>query len=138
MKILKTLLVSLLALTFSSCLEQGLEYLPEYEDADITSVSAVRYSYITDEKHPASNENIVKDVDLQYESDIDSDKNMVRIAASKPVNFPAEQEKNLSKSNLVVIVSISTAARLTPTEGSPKLGLPADWTKAHQIYYDCC
>ena len=42
-KILYCLTLVFSALLFSSCLKGGLEDLPEYEDAEITSVSAVRY-----------------------------------------------------------------------------------------------
>lgn len=70
-KILYCLTLVFSALLFSSCLKGGLEDLPEYEDAEITSVSAVRYRYMTDEKSPASGEYLVKEVDLTFDADID-------------------------------------------------------------------
>lgn len=130
-KILYSLTLVFSVLFFSSCLKGGLEDLPEYEDAEITSVSAVRYRYITDEKSPASGEYIVKEVDLAFDAAVDSEQGSVKIKASVPSEFPAEELENLSTSNLVVVVSISSAARLTPVGDSPKLGVPADWSKSH-------
>ena len=131
-KYLYKLVLLFTVLAFSSCLNSNLEDLPEYEDADITSVSAVQYRYISDQKSPASGENIVEEVNLGYTGDIDPESATVKIKVTKPRTFPADQLNNLSKSNLVVVVTLSTAARMTPVSGSPKLGVPADWTKAHK------
>lgn len=131
-KILYKLLSLVIVLSFSSCLDANLDELPVYEEADITSVSAVQYRYISDQKSPASGENIVEEVNLGYTGDINPESATVKIKVTKPETFPADQVNNLSKSNLVVVVTLSTAARLTPVEGSPKLGAPADWTTAHK------
>lgn len=131
-KILYKLFLLFVVLSFSSCLDSNLDELPVYEEADITSVSAVQYRYLSDKKSPASGEFIVEEVNLQYTGDIDADHGTVKIEVEKPSTFPAAQVNNLSKSNLVVVVTLSTAARLTPAEGSPILGVPADWSKAHK------
>ena len=47
------LLLMVMMFSFTSCLTGGMDELPEYEDANITSVSAVRYRYISDEQSPA-------------------------------------------------------------------------------------
>ena len=131
-KILYCLTLVFSALLFSSCLKGGLEDLPEYEDAEITSVSAVRYRYMTDEKSPASGEYLVKEVDLTSDADIDSESGSVKIKVSVPSEFPAGELGNLSTSNLVVAVSISTAARMSPVGDSSQLGVPADWSKLNR------
>lgn len=128
-QILYSLTLIFSVLLFSSCLKGGLEDLPEYEDAEITSVSAVRYRYITDEKSSASGEYIVKEVDLAFNAEVCSDQGSVKIKVSVPSEFPIEELDNLSTSNLVVVVSISTAARLTPIGESTKLGIPGDWSR---------
>lgn len=48
------------------------------------------------------------------------------------VTFPAGELGNLSTSNLVVAVSISTAARMSPVGDSSQLGVPADWSKLNR------
>lgn len=131
MKKIVYLLLTLLMVSFSSCLTSGLDELALYEDADITSVSAVRYRYISSDISPASGQKIVKEVNLTYTSVIDSESKIVRITVKKPSNFPASELANLSTSNLMVAVAISTAARLFPQNGSPTLGVPGDWSKAN-------
>lgn len=131
-KILYSALIVMFMVSFTSCLKNDLEDLPEYKDANITSVSAMIYRYISDEKSPASDQYIVKEVNLTYDSDIDKDLKTVDITASIPANFPEAEKNNLSKSNVVVIVSLSTAARIQPIDGSPKLGVPGDWSKSNK------
>ena len=130
-KIFYSLLLVLSTISLSSCLEGNLDELPLYEEAEITSVSTVRYRYISDEKVPASDEFLVKEVDLNYTSDIDSKAGTVKIYAATSAEFPADQLSKLSKSELVIAVALSTAARLTPTNDSRKLGIPGDWSKTN-------
>ena len=116
-KIIYSLFLTFMMVSFSSCLTGGLEDLPEYEEADITSVSAVTYRYISDEVSPASGQNIVKNVNMTYTSEIDPVAATVKISVTTPANFPEDELANLStKSNLVVAVSLSTAARLFPKD----------------------
>ena len=129
-RIIYSLFLTVVMVSFSSCLTGGLEDLPEYEEADITSVSAVTYRYISDDISPASGQNIVKNVNMTYTSEIDPVATTVKISVITPDNFPKDELTNLStKSNLVVVVSLSTAARLHPIEGSVELGVPGDWSK---------
>lgn len=128
-KIVYSLYLVVMALTFTSCLTGGMDDLPEYEGADITSVSAVQYRYISDETSPASGENLVKDVNMTYTSEIDTEAAEVRISVTTPDNFPESERENLSTSNLLVAVGLSTAARISPEGDSPTLGVPGDWSK---------
>ena len=54
------------------------------------------------------------------------------ITVTIPSNFPAADLDNISASELVVAVSISTAAIISPMGGSPALGTPADWSVPHK------
>lgn len=128
-KILNYLILIVLSLSFSSCLKSDLEDLPEYEDADITSVSSVRYRYISADKSPVSGENIVKEVDLSFQSSIDEEQSLVTINVTVPENFPASELANVSQSKILIAVGLSTAARLKPINDSPLLGVPGDWSK---------
>lgn len=123
------LLLMVMMFSFTSCLTGGMDELPEYEDANITSVSAVRYRYISDEQSPAFGQNVVKEVNMTYKSDIDMMAASVKISVTTPANFPESELANLSKSNLLVAVGLSTAARISPTNGSATLGIPGDWSK---------
>ena len=44
----------------------------------------------------------------------------------------AEQTALFTESNVVVAVTISTAATIKPINGAPKLGVPGDWSKDNQ------
>ena len=129
--IFKMLMLCFLSIISTSCLESGLEELPAYDSAEITTVSGVYYRYISDEIAPGTDEPVVKDIDLNYKGTVDKEAASVAIEVSTRAGFPAEQLGNLSKSNLVVVISISTAARIFPVGDAPKLGVPADWSKAH-------
>lgn len=128
-KMVYNLLLIMTMISLSSCLTGGLDELDVYDGADITSVSTVRYRYITEDKSPASGQNIVKEVELTYTSEIDTDAAIVKISVSTPDNFPVSELAFLSKSNLLIAVGISTAARLSSDNGSPQLGVPGDWSK---------
>ena len=130
-KIFYSLLLILSVISLSSCLEGNLDELPLYEEAEIASVSTVRYRYISDEKSPSSDEFLVKEVDLSYTSDIDSNAGIVNIYVTISEEFPTDQLNKLSKKELVIAVALSTAARMMPTNGSPKLGIRGDWSKAN-------
>lgn len=132
-KIVCNILFTLMTVLFSSCLTSGLEELDVYDGADITSVSSVRYRYITADKNPASGENEVKEVELIFTSNIDTEAEVVSISIKKPENFPPEELDNLSTSNLLVVVGVSTAARVFPQDGAPKLGTPGDWSKPNKF-----
>lgn len=129
-KVIYNLFLMMVMISFSSCLTSGLDDLPVYEEAEITSVSAVRYRYISDEESPATGQKIVKEVNMTYTSEIDAEAATVKISVTTPENFPVSELNNLSTSaNLLVSVGLSTAARLTATNGSPDLGKPGDWSK---------
>ena len=49
-----------------------------------------------------------------------------------PNNVPEEEKANVDAKNLVVVLTISTAATVTPVDGAPKLGVPGDWSKPNK------
>lgn len=131
-KVLYSLFLLLAVVSLSSCLNSGLEDLPEYSDADILSVSRVEYRYVSDEIAPSSGQQLVKNVSLGQSSNINKENSTLTINVNIPDNFPAAERPNLSASALVVSLNISTAARIAPIEGSAVLGVPADWSKANK------
>ena len=122
-----------MALSLTSCLESNLEELPTYEGNDITSVKAY-YRYIDSSTSiPASGENAVKQKQLHVDaSNIDADNATCNVAFGVPTNFSETEKAGASLNKLVVVLNVSSAAVVTPIEGSPKLGTPADWTTPHK------
>lgn len=129
-------LIGLFSLTFASCLKSGLEDLPEFEDNDITEVPRVEYRFISDAVSNASNQNIVKYVGLTINSkNIDKNAKKVTLEVTVPpanTDFSAAERAKVSKENLVVVVAVSTAARVFPIGDAPRLGTPGNWSKPNQ------
>ena len=104
---IKWLLV-LLCLPFVSSCKDDLE---AYEEAEITSVGAY-HRYYTTEKDALTGEFKVAEKELEKSSG----------------SFTDAERAKVSLNKLVVYFNVSTAARVTPLDGSPKLGAPGDWT----------
>lgn len=131
-KIINSLFMLLLMCSFSSCLHSGLEDLPEFSDAFISSASRVEYRYISDEISPASGQPIVKFASLSQTSTANKDSGTLIITVTVPGGFPPAELQNLTDENLTVSLNISTAARIVPIEGAAALGVPADWSKPNR------
>ncbi|MDO5664405.1 MAG: hypothetical protein Q4G63_04000 [Bacteroidia bacterium] len=131
-KIITDLLVLVTIFSFSSCMNRGLEDLPEFSDALISSVSRVEYRYISDEVSPASGQNIVKFVILNHTATVNKEDATVNITAKVPANFPTKEKSKLSNANISVNLNLSTAARIQPVGNAPVLGIPGDWSKPNK------
>lgn len=108
--------------------------LPAYEEAEVTKVGAYHRFYSGD-KDALTGENIVAEKELESDFTIDSKTGVASTILTIPAaggKFTEAERAKVSLSNLVVYVNVSTAARVTPIEGSPKFGVPADWTKEHK------
>lgn len=125
-------LLALLCLPFiCSCMDD----LPAYNEAEITSVGAY-HRYYTNDKDVITGEYKVAETELQKSDKvIDSDAATYTATLSVPSaggSFTAAEREKVSLSNLVVYFNVSTAARVTPLDGSPKLGTPGNWTSEHR------
>lgn len=120
-------------LFMTSCLKGGLEDLPEYEEAEILGIQRVEYRYYGDDVSNIDGENLVEKVALNVTTTIEG--SIVSINVTVPeadVSFTEEERSKVSLTNLAVMASISTAARVTPLDGAPKLGIPGDWSKPNK------
>lgn len=124
-------ILMLILFGLSSCLKGNLEDLPEYEDAEINTVSAVRYRYISDDVSNASGQNIVKEVDFTHTEEIDQEKATVVITVTPKSDYP-NATFDLATDKLVIAVGLSTAARIKPIENSNTLGIPALWNEKNR------
>ncbi len=131
---MKNVIFILFATLFmTSCLKGGLEDLPEYEEADIVGIQRVEYRYYSSNVSNIDGEYIVKKVTLGSNATIED--TTVSIDVTVPVaegDFTEEERAKVSLDNIAVMASISTAARVTPLDGSPKLGVPGDWSKPNK------
>lgn len=131
-KNIKWLLLVVLAPMFASC---SWADLPAYEDANIEGVAFYyRYKSPTD-TDPITGEPIVKNGNLTAASvNIDNEEGTVTLVvrASKS-NYPTEVYEAMDATNLVGTVTLSTAARIEPTDNHKVLGVPDDWTTPHSF-----
>ena len=119
--------------SLSSCLKSGLDDLPEYEDANITTVSGVYHRYYSDEIEPSTGEARIKDASLTVRDvRITNDDCTVKTTLTLPSDFPTIEKGKVTLNNLVVIVGLSSAARIYPINGAPRLGVPGDWSKENK------
>ena len=134
-KFINILAAMLLAVISTSCLKSGLEELDVYSGCDITRVDCA-YRWKTGEIHPGTQSEKVNQVYVSAYSrtyvtdESDPTKGVCTIRYSK-TNIPAAY-KEIAEKEMVVYVTISTAATMKPINGAPQLGVPADWTADHE------
>lgn len=130
--IVKALFGLILSIPFiSSCDWQD---LPSYEQAEISAVQYY-YRWASGEKDAVTGEPIVKEKRLDTVSEVDSEKGLVTAKVTVPDasgDFSEAVRAGVSQNRLWGQVSVSTAARVTPVNGTAKLGTPDDWTKEQQ------
>lgn len=132
MKYLKYILLLFACLSFSSCLESGLDDLPSYEEADI---KAFTFEYRWMVKEGTSEKLRVQK--MSTDVDINIDNATVTCTITVPnVNgaFTQEIRDKVSLSNLNAYCTISTAATITPLEDAPVLGKIGDFSKSNMQY----
>ena len=134
-KFLNIFAALLLAVVSTSCLKHDLEELDVYSGCDITRVDCA-YRWKTGEIHPGTQSEKVNQVYVSAYSrtyvtdESDPTKGVCTIRYSK-TNIPAAY-KEIAEKEMVVYVTISTAATMKPINGAPQLGVPADWTADHE------
>lgn len=73
----------------------------------------------------------VAEKELEKSNSINEDEAVVTATFTVPAasgSFTDAERAKVSLNKLVVYFNVSTAARVTPLDGSPKLGAPGDWT----------
>ncbi|MDE6215293.1 hypothetical protein [Bacteroides sp.] len=107
------------------------EDLPAYEEAEISAVQ-LYYRWASSEKDPVTQEPLVKEQRLNVSSDVNSEAGMIQLTVTVPAaggDFTEDVRKDVTTAKLWGQVSVSTAARITPIEGTAALGTPDDWSR---------
>lgn len=123
-KFINIILLIFLMGAVSSCLKSGLDELPTYEDAEITNLN-FEYRWWDE----ANNQMAVKT--LTIEKNISTDDNLITCKLTVPDasgSFTDAIRQGVSLSNLIGYMDLSTAARIKPLNGAPKLGELADFS----------
>jgi hypothetical protein len=134
-KILGILTALFMAVCMTSCLEHDLEELEVYSDCDITGRD-IYWRWVTDEVHPGTGAQKVKQVRLPYWSGasvIDKENATAHIRYTVAQSgLDATQKAAFTATKAVMVVTVSTAATIKPIDGAPELGVPGDWTKPNK------
>lgn len=132
-KIIYFLMAVLAAASLSSCLKHDLEDLDVFKECDITGVQGVYWRYYGTEKIPGSDQVQVKQVRIPSGNfRADNEAGTCEFAYQLNHQFPADQKSEFTPKKLVVILNISSAAKIEPMEGAPVLGKPGDWSKVNK------
>ena len=108
------------------------EELPAYEEAEISAVQFY-YRWASDIKDPITGEPVVKEQRLDTSNKVDQTKATIEVTVTVPDakgDFNETIRSQVSAGKLWGQVTVSTAARITPIEGSAPLGTPED-RRAH-------
>ncbi|MDL2255102.1 DUF5018 domain-containing protein [Parabacteroides sp. OttesenSCG-928-K15] len=113
---------------FSSCLKAGLDDLPVYEEAE---VSNVRFEYRWWDEAAKR----LRVVTITTAKEFNGSTVTCTLTLPNANNtFTQAIRDQVSLSNIVCSLDISTAARVEPVNGAPQLGTPADFSSRDFSY----
>ncbi|MFY0601292.1 MAG: hypothetical protein JXR03_16565 [Cyclobacteriaceae bacterium] len=130
--IYRLVMITLLSASMFSCLEKGLDDLPAFEDAEISSVN-FEYRWL-DNSNDFARLEVVK---MNTVVDIPEGSTVVNCDIAVPdesESFPASIRNNITLSNLVAYMDISVAAIIEPVGNAPVLGTPGDFSQSSFEY----
>lgn len=136
MKKYSYLLFICILMTLTSCLKSGLEDLPEFEGNSILAVRKVEYRYDGKNSSGVSGEAYMERLALTHTVELlDKESKQLKIKVTVPASndvFTAADREKCSAKEIAIMLSIETAARITPVGDAPALGIPGDWTKPNK------
>lgn len=130
-KVLNLLIALFTLVSFSSCLDSGLDELPAFDEAMIKNFK-FEYRWFDDAK------NRMSVVQMNVQTSVDNENFTVSCNIKVPAanaNFPSNIREQVSLSNLVGYCEISTAAVIVPIGNSPKLGEIQNFAKDTEMSY---
>lgn len=116
----------------SSCLTAGLEQLPAFEDAEITNF---KFEHRWSISEGNSQKLQVKPMTVNLK--IDAEQATITAKITVPAasgTFTEAVREQVSLKNIVGFCNLSTAASIKPAGESPKLGVPADFSRSPMTY----
>lgn len=107
------------------------EDLPAYEEAEISAVQ-LYHRWASTDKDPITGEPVVKEKRLNCSSAVDTENAVIKVTVEVPAaggDFTEAVRNQVALNKLWGQVTVSTAARITPINGTANLGTPDDWTQ---------
>ena len=111
------------------------EDLPAYEEAEISAVQ-LYHRWASTDKDPITGEPVVKEKRLNCSSAVDSENAVIKVTVTVPAasgDFTEAVRNQVALNKLWGQVTVSTAARITPINGTANLGTPDDWTQERKF-----
>lgn len=129
------LLFALLSIGLSSCLKNGLDDLPAFDQAAISNVFLEHRFYDPADKWIDGSSTVkfqrlvVSKRIVAATSGTQLDSVIITPTVPKPTgSFTTEERLKVTLENIVVYMNISTAATISPLDGAPVLGKPGDFS----------
>lgn len=123
------LVASLIITMLSSCLKKDLPVYPEFDANEITLVN-VEYRF--NGSQMMNGQPVVAYQKLTVAQTIDKTSNTINVVITVPPasgEFTTAERVKVLQNKLWFYMNISTAAKISPEEGTPALGDPSDATK---------
>lgn len=111
----------------TSCIEWGLDELPVYAEAEVTSFN-LEHRYIVKNANGVEKMTIVT---LNTDVQINKENGVITITASIPAptsSLTQDERRKISLTSIVGYAKLSPAAKIEPIEGAPALGIPGDFS----------
>lgn len=118
----KIIFVILLITSACSCMSSGLDKLPTYSDAEITNI---KFEYRWWNNNQMQVQELI--TTLTIDKGINTIECNIRVPDANAV-FTPEIRSKVDLTNISCIADLSTAAKLSPLDGAPKLGIPSDYS----------
>ena len=125
MKRFTYILLVVVMMSMTACLEYGLKELPVFEDANITDIYFEYRYMVTQNGFTSANfmrlTNVARDISDQA----------INIKVSIPEaagTFTEAERAKVNLNNIIGYCYLSTAATIEPIEGAPKLGQPGNYS----------
>lgn len=126
-KYLLSTIIFIFMMSFTSCLEAGLDELPAYGEADITDFY-FEYRYPVERSDGVREIKYIRMVNNKKEI---HDDGTIRLEISIPQaddTFTETERAKVSLSQLVGYCYLSNSAEIAPVDGAPKLGVIGDFS----------
>lgn len=122
-------------LLFTSCLKSGLD---DIENSDLCAISSLTMEYRWISQN-ANNYDQLSRQQMTLSKNTPDENNEIRFTVTVPTvstSFPKEVRDHVSLDGLYMITVISSAAKIQPLNGAPKLGVPGEFEIGKDYQYE--
>ncbi|MDO5418805.1 MAG: hypothetical protein Q4F50_01885 [Bacteroides sp.] len=122
-------------LLFTSCLKSGLD---DIENSDLCAISSLTMEYRWISQN-ANNYDQLSRQQMTLSKNTPDENNEIRFTVTVPTvstSFPKEIRDHVSLDGLYMITVISSAAKIQPLNGAPKLGVPGEFEIGKDYQYE--